>query len=87
VLVVGVMQSIKQRELRAPRDTALVGYNDLDMASLVELPLTTVATPVRDLGTTAMRMLQRLIVGDPVDERQVTLPTKLVIRRTCGCGG
>jgi DNA-binding LacI/PurR family transcriptional regulator len=86
VLAVGVMQSIKERGFRTPGNIALVGYNDLDIASLVEPPLTTVATPVRDLGTIAMRTLQRLIAGETVEERQITLPTRLVIRRTCGCG-
>lgn len=86
VLAVGAMQSIKERGLRTPEDIALVGYNDLDIANLVEPPLTTVAAPVRDLGATAMQMLRRLIAGDAVEERQTTLPTRLVIRRTCGCG-
>jgi LacI family repressor for deo operon, udp, cdd, tsx, nupC, and nupG len=80
------MQCIKERGLRIPGDIALVGYNDLDIASLVEPPLTTVAAPVHDLGATAMQMLQRLIVGKTVEERQITLPTRIVIRRTCGCG-
>jgi DNA-binding LacI/PurR family transcriptional regulator len=86
VLAVGAMQCIKERGLRIPGDIALVGYNDLDIASLVEPPLTTVAAPVHDLGATAMQMLQRLIVGKTVEERQITLPTRIVIRRTCGCG-
>ncbi len=86
VLAVGALQAIKERGLRIPEDVALIGYNDLDIANLVEPPLTTVAAPVRDLGATAMQMLQRLVAGETVEERQITLPTKLVIRRTCGCG-
>lgn len=85
VLAVGALQAIKERGLRIPEDVALIGYNDLDIARLVEPPLTTVAAPVRDLGATAMTMLQRLVAGETVEERHITLPTKLVIRRTCGC--
>lgn len=85
VLAAGAMQAIKERGLRIPDDIALVSYNDLDIATLVEPPLTTVAAPVRELGATAMQMLQRLIAGETVEQQQVTLPTRLVIRRTCGC--
>jgi DNA-binding LacI/PurR family transcriptional regulator len=85
VLAFGVMQAIKERGLRIPEDIALVGYNDLDIASLAEPALTTVAAPMHELGATAMFMLHRLISGKRVEERQITLPTNLVIRGTCGC--
>lgn len=87
LLAVGAMQAIKERRLHIPDDVALVGYNDLDLATLVEPPLTTVAAPVYELGTTAMHMLKQLIVGEAVERQQVVLPTRLAIRRTCGCGG
>lgn len=86
VLAVGALQAIKERGLRIPEDVALIGYNDLDIATLVEPPLTTVAAPVRDMGAMAMEMLQRLVAGEVVREQRVTLPTKLIIRRSCGCG-
>lgn len=85
LLAIGAMQAIKERGLRIPDDIALVGYNDLDLATLVEPPLTTVAAPVRELGATAMQMLRRLVAGETVEKQQLTLSTKLVIRRTCGC--
>jgi DNA-binding LacI/PurR family transcriptional regulator len=66
-------------------DVALVGYNDLDLATLVEPPLTTVAAPICELGVVAMQMLQQLINEEPVDRQRIVLPTQLVIRRTCGC--
>lgn len=87
VLAVGVMQAIKERGLRIPEDIALVGYNNLAIATLVEPALTTVAAPMRELGATAMLMLQQLIAGERVEEPQIILPTNLVIRRTCGCQG
>lgn len=86
VLAVGVMQAARERGFRIPGDIALVGYNDLDIATLVEPPLTSVAAPVRELGATAMHVLRRLIMKEPVEARQTRLPTHLVIRRTCGCG-
>jgi len=85
LLAIGAMQAIKERGLRIPEDMALVGYNDLNISTLVEPPLTTVAAPIRELGSTAMHVLRRLIAGDTVEEQRTTLPTRLVIRSTCGC--
>jgi LacI family transcriptional regulator len=86
-LAVGAMRAAKERGLHIPGDIALVGYNDIDLAALVEPPLTTVAAPIRELGTTAMHMLRQLIARESLEARQVTLPTQLIIRRTCGCQG
>ncbi|MCZ7568780.1 MAG: substrate-binding domain-containing protein [Ardenticatenaceae bacterium] len=86
-LAIGAMRAIKEHGLRVPEDIALIGYNDIEMAAVVEPPLTTVAAPTHELGATAMQMLQRLVAGEMVEERQITLPTELVVRRTCGCGG
>jgi len=47
--------------------------------------LTTAALPARRLGLEALKMLEELIEGKTLQEKQITLPTKLVIRQSCGC--
>lgn len=85
LLAIGAMEAMKARGLRIPDDVAVAGYNDIDLAALVEPPLTTVAAPSRKMGVIAMAMLQRLIAGESVEDRVITLDTKLIIRRSCGC--
>jgi DNA-binding LacI/PurR family transcriptional regulator len=85
LLAIGAMQAAKERGLNIPDDVALVGYNDLDLANLIEPPLTTVAAPIYELGVVSMQMLQQLIDEEPVERQRIILPTQLVIRRTCGC--
>jgi LacI family transcriptional regulator len=84
-LAIGAMRALQERGLQVPTEIALIGYNDLDLAALVKPPLTTVAAPILELGATAMQMLQQLIAGELIEKPQITLPTKLVIRETCGC--
>jgi len=86
VLAAGAMQALKARGLAIPAQVALVGYNDLELAALVEPPLTSVAAPMRELGAAAMRMLAGLIAGKTPEPPRITLPTRLVVRRSCGCG-
>jgi len=85
VLAIGSMIAIKERGRRVPEDIAVVGYNNIDLAALVEPPLTTVAAPSYDMGVAAMTMLLQLMAGKPVKQRRVKLPTKLIVRRSCGC--
>ena len=48
------------------------------------LPLTTVRAPFHGLGGRAVDMLVNLLRGEPVAEVE-SIPTELVVRRSCGC--
>jgi len=85
LLAIGAMQAARARSLRVPDDVAIVGYNDIELASLVEPPLTTARAPAYDMGVAAMVMLQPLMLRKNVAPRRVTFDTHLVIRRSCGC--
>jgi DNA-binding LacI/PurR family transcriptional regulator len=84
-LAIGAMRAFKDRGYKVPEDIAVVGYNDLEIASLVEPPLTTVSAPIHDLGMKSMNMLLQLISSGQKKCENIILPTKLVIRRSCGC--
>jgi LacI family transcriptional regulator len=44
-------------KLRVPEDIAIVGYDDIEFASTQAVPLTSVATPQRELGDAAAELL------------------------------
>jgi len=85
MLALGALRAIHERGLRVPQDIALVGFNDIPIASMVDPPLTTVHQPAFEMGQVAMSLLRDLIAGRPPPERQVRLPTSLVVRQSCGC--
>ena len=87
MLAIGAMQAIKSAGLRVPQDIALAGFNDIPLAGLVDPPLTTVKAPAEAAGREAMKMLRQLIEGKRLDRECVLLPTALVVRQSCGCGG
>jgi DNA-binding LacI/PurR family transcriptional regulator len=86
VLAIGTMQAIEERGLRIPQDVAVVGYNNIELAPLVKPALTTVSAPSYDMGVAAMTMLLGLMAGRPAKRRRVKLPTRLIVRQSCGCG-
>jgi DNA-binding LacI/PurR family transcriptional regulator len=75
--------------LKVPDDIAIVGFDDVPLASYSSPELTTVHQPIYELGYQAAQMALNGIRGD---QRQrggvaprVLLPTTLVIRASCGC--
>ena len=84
VVAIGAMAAIHARGLRIPEDMALVGYDDILLASYLNPPLTTVHLPATDLGYTAVEMLVRLIQHQPLETLNFRHETHLVIRDSCG---
>jgi len=79
-----LMQSLVTLGRRVPEDVRIVGIDDVKYASLLPVPLTTVHQNCSSIGVIAMAtMLERL--GHPdLPTRDVLLPTRLVVRRSCG---
>ncbi len=84
LMALGALQTVRSAGLRVPEDIALVGFNDIPLATLVDPPLTTVHAPAHELGVTAMALLQRLIAGEAPPDRPIVLPTTLIVRQSCG---
>jgi LacI family transcriptional regulator, repressor for deo operon, udp, cdd, tsx, nupC, and nupG len=79
-LAVGAIKATLAAGLRVPDDLAVVGFDDVPLASIFEPSLTTVAQPRRELGEQAMRLLLRRIQGEM--PASVTLPHTLIARRS-----
>lgn len=80
--VIGAMRTIRETGLRVPEDIALVGFDDLKIAALMETRITTIAQPKYEIGEKAIQKLTRRIEKKLV--RSSILKPKLVIRDSCG---
>lgn len=80
----GVLAALHHAGKRVPQDVAVVGFDDAPFAPYLTPPLTTVHAPTEQVGREAVRQLEHLIGGEPV-ESTVLMPTELVIRNSCGC--
>lgn len=85
ILAIGVMQFLKQHGKKIPQDCAVIGYNDIPSAALIEPALTTVSVPKYELGQKAISVLAQLIQKEEVLQKKVILKTQLVLRESCGC--
>ncbi|TKJ47524.1 LacI family transcriptional regulator [Candidatus Aerophobetes bacterium Ae_b3a] len=75
-LALGVMKAIREEKLKIPDDVAIVGYDDIEFASALEIPLTTVHMPKYRLGTEGTNMLIDEIEGRSTHRK----PQKLVFK-------
>lgn len=65
---------------RHPRPTALVGFDDIELAEVFAVPLTVVSHSPARMGDEAARLLWRRLDGDTTPPQRVILPTTLVPR-------
>lgn len=76
----GCLHTLRQQGFSVPDDIAVAGFDDIRFATYTDPPLTTVAQPVTELGKRCIEILIKLIEKKPVEETQVILPHKLIIR-------
>lgn len=84
VMAMGVMDAIRNRGLRIPDDISVLGFDDIPQAALVRPALTTVRQPLEKMGRVAAQMLLDLLASPEQKLQRMELPTKLVIRESCG---
>jgi len=82
---IGAMGVLREHGLSIPDDVALVGYNDTPLAGSIAVPLTTVRSPMHEMGRQAMAALLDLLAGRPTESAR--LAPELVVREsTAGAG-
>ena len=82
-MAVGALLAARAAGLRVPQDLAVVGFDDIEIASVVEPALTTVAQDKPGFGVAAAKAIMAMITGGGREE-PVVLPTRLVVRGSCG---
>ncbi|HNT75494.1 MAG TPA: substrate-binding domain-containing protein [Anaerolineae bacterium] len=81
----GAMQVLRQAGKRIPQDVAVVGFDDRLEATAHVPPLTTIRYPAFEEGYQAVELLLAYIEGRATGQQIVQIPTRLVVRESCGC--
>ena len=79
-MAAGAIKAIKDKGFRVPEDFSVTGFDDSEVAKVVDPTLTTVRIPVFEMGHLAVKKLHRLI-REGYKEKDIThLPFELIIR-------
>jgi DNA-binding LacI/PurR family transcriptional regulator len=84
LMALGALQAIHERGLRIPDEVAIVGFDDMPWATSLRPPLTAVAQPAEEIGRAAAQLLLERLNEPGRLPRRVVLPTRLIIRASCG---
>jgi LacI family transcriptional regulator len=84
LMAVGAMKAARDAGLGVPGDLAVVGFDDIQLASLLDPALTTIHQDKVGLGRAAARALLEQIENPETTPAALTLPVELIVRASCG---
>lgn len=83
VIAAGALIYARNVGIRVPEDVSVTGFDDLDLAVVVDPPLATVHVPHREMGRTVAEMLLKTRDGEDGPVR-LELDTQFVVRESVG---
>jgi DNA-binding LacI/PurR family transcriptional regulator len=85
LLALGAMHALADAGIWVPEKVAVVGFDDIPMASFANPALTTVLQDTKRAGEILVDRLIRAIRGEPAESAM--LPAQVVVRKSCGAQG
>jgi LacI family transcriptional regulator len=86
MMAIGLYRSAAELGLHIPDDLAVLGFDDIDLSSYINPPLSTIAQPKSDIGKASVTMLVERIADRNMPFRRQVFDTSLVIRQSCSAG-
>lgn len=91
LIALGAMKYLKEQGKQIPNDYSVMGYDDIQIASHVDPPLTTIRQPKYQMGYQAVdTMIKLLSQEEPKSDtdadkkgKKIVLSTELIVRNTC----
>ncbi|QQO08133.1 LacI family DNA-binding transcriptional regulator [Breznakiella homolactica] len=85
-VAIGAMQYFYKAGVRVPEDIAVIGFDDVSVAKMMPVPLSTVRLSAYEIADNAWKQLREQISGTrlPGDHKNTLVEPSLVIRDTCG---
>jgi LacI family transcriptional regulator len=82
-MAIGALSALREAGVPVPEEMAVAGFDDIPIARYVSPPLSSVHVPIRGLGVRAVERLL-LAMTDETERAREVLPTRLVVRESCG---
>jgi LacI family transcriptional regulator len=81
-MAIGAIKYLKSAGYSVPGDVKVIGYDNIDLCTLIEPTLTTIAQPIYRLGTEAANILINKIKGESSIKDQIVFDAELIIRES-----
>ena len=74
-MALGAISAIRSRGLNVPESISVMGFDDIEMAKMFDIPLTTVSQPMHKIGVIAMKILLDMIQNpEKTKHKKIRLP-------------
>ena len=83
-VALGVFKHCFENGIRIPEDLALAGYDDIEQAAMLPIPLTTVHQSKYIVGEKAAEILINEIANPAMPKQRIIMQPELVVRKSCG---
>ena len=84
LLAIGLMQELQAAGIPVPDALSIVGFDDIFGADFTTPPLTTIRSPLGEIGSLAARLMLDLLDGSREETRTMHAETELVLRGSSG---
>ena len=82
LILLGLVQALREANLRFPEDVALAGFDDMPWSRVVTPAITVMAQPTYDIGRSAIELLLARIAQPAQAVRRIVLRGELRVRRS-----
>lgn len=82
LIAIGIVFQLLQSGVRVPEDVEVVGFDDIELASVIDPPLSTISKPHYDMAWHIASQLLKVIGGEPVPLSHTVVEPQLVLRAT-----
>lgn len=83
LVAMGAMEAVFAAGLSVPEDVSIVGYQDVEYASMLRVPLTTVRYPADELGKIVVDTMVAMLAGKEVEPKTHLLEEEMIVRASC----
>jgi len=83
-MAIGVLRAAREAGLRVPDELAVIGVDDMPLASYFDPPLTTMRQDLVEIGCQAAHLLIRAVENPGAERQHLRLPAELIVRESTG---
>lgn len=83
LIAIGAIQALRERNLKVPQDISVVGFDDIQTASLIDPSLTTIRQPAYDMGKKASEILINSLKDESIETvGEIIFKPQLIVRNS-----
>lgn len=84
-ITAGIFRACQMLRVRIPEQVAIFGYDDVPWMELTTPRISTTQQPIAEIARRACETLFAALAGEPAPPGVETIPSRLLLRSSCGC--